>query len=233
MLAVRALATGTKSAKRGPDSNSLAVDDPRKKMNKKLSDDHVALSIPAAANRVLRDAEDTDAFGAALTSIIGGSTMLHGLSNISGATDNRGRMLPGVGTDERRALTQLSMSNFYVDAAGTNEPALSEPPPQCMRAVRAVLSQIQSSLQQSVNDITAGGGFLGSDSAAKLAKMAMHGDIAWDEVLKIAKTLRPDSSNRTAGVSHYDVILGWELLEPLLRIVYEAQFGVTSASAGT
>ena len=233
MLAVRALATGTKSAKRGPDSNSLAVDDPRKKMNKKLSDDHVALSIPATANRVLRDAEDTDAFGAALTSIIGGSTMLHGLSNISGATDNRGRMLPGVGTDERRALTQLSMSNFYVDAAGTNEPALSEPPPQCMRAVRAVLSQIQSSLQQSVNDITAGGGFLGSDSAAKLAKMAMHGDIAWDEVLKIAKTLRPDSSNRTAGVSHYDVILGWELLEPLLRIVYEAQFGVTSASAGT
>jgi len=234
MLAVRALATGTKSAKRGPDSNSLAVDDPRKmKMNKKLSDDHVALSIPATTNRVLRDAEDTDAFGAAITSIIGGSTMLHGLSNINGATDNRGRMLPGVGADERRALTQLSMSNFYVDAAGTNEPALSEPPPQCMRAVRAVLSQIQSSLQQSVNDITAGGGFLGSDSAAKLAKMAMHGDIAWDEVLKIAKTLRPDSSNRTAGVSHYDVILGWELLEPLMRIVYEAQFGVTSASAGT
>lgn len=62
--------------------------------------------------------------------------------------------------------------------------------------------------------------------------MAMHGDIAWDEVLKIAKTLRPDSGKQT-GVSHYDVILGWELLEPLLRIVYEAQFGVTSASAGT
>lgn len=228
-LASRAIAVGSRPAKRTAANASLAAPaDKHTKLNKKISDDQAIGAIPAEANRVLRTAETNLAFSTALDSIVGGRPMRESLSNTTGATDVNGHVIPGVGREARGALAQLMTSNGYVDAAGTADPTLAEPPPLCMRAQRAVQSQIRSDIMAGINDLTAGGGFLGSDAANRLAKMVMTGDISWDEVTKISKTLHPNATDR-GGESYGDIVIAWELLEPLLRSCYETQFGVPDA----
>ena len=216
-LAARALAIGTAPPKRtanvafGPTSAPAASG----KVNKKLSESDATHAIAASANAMLRKHENDPSFEGALSSIIGGSTMRTGLA--------------GIPDEAREAFLQLGASTGFVDAAGTTDPNLQEPPPRCMRAVRAVRGQLEDALASSVNDVMAGGGFLGHEAASRLVKMAMLGDIQWDEAVKIAKSLRA-SSAVDKGVTHVDIMQTWEILEPLMRLCYVDQFGVADAS---